>query len=107
MVVEATGSQEAVALFEKLGVCRQLAESAAGLGWKAPTSIQEQAVPHLLAGECATDCRSEPRPFAFRYRTACQRHQPRVQAVAQAKMSLAWHRQAQARQEPLPCPSCR
>ena len=70
MVVEATGSQEAVALFEKLGVCKQLAESAAGLGWKAPTSIQEQAVPHLLAGECATDSRSEPRPFAFKYRTA-------------------------------------
>ena len=36
--------------FEKLGVCRQLAEAAVALGWKVPTSIQEQAVPHLLAG---------------------------------------------------------
>ena len=107
MVVETTGSQEAVALFEKLGVCKQLAESAAGLGWKAPTSIQEQAVPHLLAGECATDSRSEPRLFASKYCTAFQRPQPRVQAVAQARMSLAWHKQAQAKQEPLPCPFCR
>ena len=107
MVQEATGSQEAVALFEKLGVCKQLAESAAGLGWKAPTSIQEQAVPHLLAGECASDCRSELHLFDYKNRKAYQRHQPRVQAAAQAKMSLAWHKQAQARQEPSPCPSCR
>jgi ATP-dependent RNA helicase DDX47/RRP3 len=43
--------EQAVQAFEKLGVCRQLAEAAASLGWKAPTSVQEQAVPHLLAGE--------------------------------------------------------
>lgn len=42
---------EAADAFEKLGVCRQLAVAAAELGWKTPTSIQEQAVPHLLAGE--------------------------------------------------------
>ena len=42
--------EDAISLFEKLGVCRQLAEAAASLGWKVPTSIQEQAVPHLLAG---------------------------------------------------------
>ncbi|EIE25544.1 DEAD-domain-containing protein [Coccomyxa subellipsoidea C-169] len=42
-------NEDAIKLFEKLGVCRQLAEAAASLGWKVPTSIQEQAVPHLLA----------------------------------------------------------
>lgn len=42
--------EKAIKLFEKLGVCRQLAEAAVSLGWKTPTSIQEQAVPHLLAG---------------------------------------------------------
>ncbi len=51
MVSDQPAAEKAVALFEKLGICKQLAESAAGLGWKAPTSIQEQAVPHLLAGE--------------------------------------------------------
>lgn len=40
----------AIAAFEKLGICTQLAEAAAGLGWKAPSHIQEQAIPHLLAG---------------------------------------------------------
>ncbi|CAL5219178.1 g962 [Coccomyxa viridis] len=51
MVSEQPAAEEAVTLFEKLGICRQLAQSAVGLGWKAPTSIQEQAVPHLLAGK--------------------------------------------------------
>ena len=54
---------EAADAFEKLGVCRQLAVAAADLGWKSPTSIQEQAVPHLLAGRpphlCAA-CQSVP-----------------------------------------------
>ena len=36
--------------FEKLGICTQLAEAAASLGWKRPTSIQEQAIPNVLAG---------------------------------------------------------
>lgn len=43
--------KEAIAAFEQLGVCTQLAEAAAALGWKKPSHIQEQAVPHLLAGE--------------------------------------------------------
>ncbi|KAK9908791.1 hypothetical protein WJX75_002977 [Coccomyxa subellipsoidea] len=43
--------KDAIRLFEKIGICRQLAEAAASLGWKIPTSIQEQAVPHLLAGK--------------------------------------------------------
>ena len=40
----------AVAKFRALGVCEQLAEAAAALGWTAPTEIQAAAVPHLLAG---------------------------------------------------------
>lgn len=40
----------AIQSFEALGVCTQLAEAAASLGWKAPSNIQEQAVPALLEG---------------------------------------------------------
>jgi len=54
---------EAADAFEKLGVCRQLAVSAADLGWKSPTSIQEQAVPHLLAGRPPRS-RLRPKHFA-------------------------------------------
>ena len=53
MVVAALSGVEqekAVAAFEALGVCRQLADAAAGLGWKSPSSIQVQAIPHLLQG---------------------------------------------------------
>lgn len=42
---------KAAAAFQKLGVCEQLAEAAAALGWKTPSSIQEQAVPLVLQGE--------------------------------------------------------
>lgn len=41
---------EATKKFTALGVCEQLAEAAASLGWTAPTEIQAAAVPHLLAG---------------------------------------------------------
>ncbi len=47
------GEQEradSVQAFKALGVCEQLAEAAASLGWKAPTQIQQQAIPALLAG---------------------------------------------------------
>ena len=53
MVVTALTPAEndtAVTAFEELGICRQLAEAAAGLGWKTPSSIQAQAIPHLLQG---------------------------------------------------------
>lgn len=40
----------AVKAFEELGICAQLAEAAASLGWKSPTSIQEQAIPNVLQG---------------------------------------------------------
>ena len=51
-VAELTAQEkvESIAAFEALGVCTQLAEAAAGLGWKKPSSIQEQAIPHLLQG---------------------------------------------------------
>ena len=51
-VIELTEKEKAdsIAAFVALGVCTQLAEAAAGLGWKTPSSIQEQAIPHLLAG---------------------------------------------------------
>ena len=41
-----------VEAFKQLGICEQLAEAAAALGWKEPTSIQQQAVPLLLQGVC-------------------------------------------------------
>lgn len=53
LIADAMTAQErvtAIAAFEALGVCKQLAESAASLGWKSPSPIQEQAVPHLLQG---------------------------------------------------------
>jgi superfamily II DNA/RNA helicase len=40
----------AIKSFEALGICSQLAEAAVALGWKTPSSIQEQAIPHVLAG---------------------------------------------------------
>ncbi len=57
--------QTAISAFTKLGICTQLAEAAAGLGWKAPSSIQEQAIPHLLAGE-----EERSRRFSARRRAA-------------------------------------
>jgi len=44
---------EAILAFSKLGLCTQLAEAAAALGWKGPTAIQEQSIPPLLEGEQA------------------------------------------------------
>lgn len=40
----------AVQAFEALGVCKQLAEAAAGLGWKCPSDIQTQSIPIVLKG---------------------------------------------------------
>lgn len=49
--ISAADMAGAVKKFTALGVCEQLAEAAAALGWTAPTEIQAAAVPHLLAGE--------------------------------------------------------
>lgn len=43
--------KKSVQAFEALGICTQLAEAAAALGWKSPSSIQEQAIPHVLQGK--------------------------------------------------------
>lgn len=47
--------QSAIEAFEALGLCTQLAEAAAALGWKKPSSIQEQAIPLLIAGTCVIE----------------------------------------------------
>jgi ATP-dependent RNA helicase DDX47/RRP3 len=41
----------ASAAFRALGVCEQLADAAAALGWRTPTPIQEAAVPAVLRGQ--------------------------------------------------------
>ena len=62
----AAASEAAVAAFQELGVCVELAQACAALGWKAPTEIQRQAVPLALAGAhtslAATRCRLGLRP---------------------------------------------
>lgn len=40
----------AIKAFEELGLCTQLAEAAASLGWKTPSVIQQQGIPPLLQG---------------------------------------------------------
>jgi superfamily II DNA/RNA helicase len=50
MVSQTAPEQTIIERFKALGVCEELAEAAAALGWKSPTHIQEQAVPHLLQG---------------------------------------------------------
>jgi superfamily II DNA/RNA helicase len=42
--------EAAIKAFEGLGLCTQLAEAAASLGWKQPSVIQQQALPPLLQG---------------------------------------------------------
>lgn len=36
--------------FKDLGVCEQLAEACDTLGWKNPSKIQAEAIPHALEG---------------------------------------------------------
>ena len=48
--MNAEAAAAAAAAFEELGVCTELAQACAALGWKAPTAIQTQAVPLALAG---------------------------------------------------------
>ena len=40
----------AAAKFRELGIGEQLADAAAALGWKEPTDIQREALPHALEG---------------------------------------------------------
>lgn len=47
---EALEAKTPLEAFQNLGVCSQLAEAAVSLGWKSPSAIQIQAVPHALQG---------------------------------------------------------
>jgi hypothetical protein len=38
--------------FKDLGVCDQLIEACDNLGWKNPSKIQAEAIPHALDGPC-------------------------------------------------------
>ncbi|KAJ4843336.1 hypothetical protein Tsubulata_026709 [Turnera subulata] len=42
--------KEEVKTFEELGICEPLAEACDRLGWKNPTKIQVEAIPHALEG---------------------------------------------------------
>eukprot|EP00898_Chlorokybus_atmophyticus_P000148 jgi/Chlat1/1133/Chrsp111S01608 len=44
------GSKASPSPFAALGVCEPLCEAVAALGWKQPTPIQTEALPHALAG---------------------------------------------------------
>ena len=46
---------QAIAAFESLGLCQQLAEAAAELGWRCPSNVQQQAVPLLLQGQAPSE----------------------------------------------------
>jgi hypothetical protein len=39
--------------FKDLGVCDQLIEACENLGWKKPSKIQAEAIPHALDGPCS------------------------------------------------------
>ena len=83
------GSEEhsaAVAGFEALGICQQLAEAAVALGWKEPTSIQQQALPHLLQGAVMLRKRTAPdtRPMTYlRWRCRQRCHWPGTDRLRQ------------------------
>ncbi|KAJ8759270.1 hypothetical protein K2173_006790 [Erythroxylum novogranatense] len=43
--------EEANKSFKDLGICEQLLEACDNLGWKAPTKIQVEAIPHAVEGK--------------------------------------------------------
>jgi len=63
--------KKSVEAFEALGICSQLAEAAAALGWKCPSPIQEQAIPHVLQSENIICLPYVP---LYRYFSAFQQH---------------------------------
>jgi len=122
----------AVKKFTALGVCEQLAEAAAALGWTAPTEIQAAAVPHLLAGTACEEKeeregekeRAEhstsgdgllsPPPKCLSSLTSLVRPPPCSPCTLPYYHSTLWHEQARtssasrrpgaARRAPSPCP---
>ncbi|KAF4358434.1 hypothetical protein F8388_018298 [Cannabis sativa] len=47
-------SEEVLQTFEELRICDELAESCDELGWKNPSTIQAEAIPHTLDGKDLT-----------------------------------------------------
>ncbi|KAI6704094.1 hypothetical protein NL676_013230 [Syzygium grande] len=43
--------KEEVKTFKELGICERLLEACDTLGWKNPTKIQVEAIPHALEGK--------------------------------------------------------
>lgn len=82
-MTEALTDQEraaAIKAFEELGLCAQLAEAAASLGWKTPSVIQQEAVPPLLQGAACpahTGARRSRAPQTRRPRTPRSAPPPR------------------------------
>ncbi|KAG5252494.1 DEAD-box ATP-dependent RNA helicase [Salix suchowensis] len=50
----AEDKQETEKTFADLGLCKELVEACENLGWKKPTKIQEEAIPHALQGSGKT-----------------------------------------------------
>ncbi|KAA0042572.1 hypothetical protein IC582_022572 [Cucumis melo] len=44
-------NEEEVKTFQSLGICEQLVEACDSLGWKNPSKIQAEAIPHALEGK--------------------------------------------------------
>lgn len=44
---------EEVKTFEGLGICKELVVACDKLGWKNPSKIQAEAIPHALEGFCS------------------------------------------------------
>ena len=51
VVLNETEKKKAKEAFLGIGVCEELAEAAADLGWKAPSEIQAQSIPQALQGK--------------------------------------------------------
>ncbi|KAI3921792.1 hypothetical protein MKX01_005481 [Papaver californicum] len=49
--MEPEGEDEHMKTFKDLGLCEQLAEACDSLGWKSPSKIQAEAIPHALEGK--------------------------------------------------------
>ena len=109
MAVTEEAKEQSIKLFEQLGICTQLAEAAVSLGWKSPTSIQEQAIPHLLGGIVTSSLHrwNLNSQFLLLVCPCLGSWQPKRWLSSQARMLLASHRQDPARRAPSPCPSCR
>lgn len=87
-----------MATFAELGVCAELAAACEALGWKAPTSIQAQAIPQALQGKdiigLAQTGAGKTGAFALPILQA--RHGPKASAPAGCLRRLTWPAPSQA-----------